>query len=270
MLNIAYLAFILVIYCVGQEVHAVEYEGIVESVNESTLSFVEPGVIAAIKVKVGDRVKKGQILVTQESKTLERELAVAKYQKQMTAKLSLAQAVQKQKKQQLDRLLALQTEGVVKVFEVEQAENELAITTAEIQVIQEQQQLNELAYKQLQAKLEERALRSPIEGVVTRIHKSVAEWVGNNDAPVLTVANMNKLKVVVHIPTTQALSLNQSQAVDVRFPNLKFAAMTAKIATLAPTVDASSDTMAVTVQFDNPDKKLRSGIKCLVYITSIQ
>jgi len=270
MLNIAHLAFILVICCVGRGVHAAEYEGIVESVNESTLSFVEPGVIAAIKVKMGDRVKKGQVLVTQESKALESELAVAKNKKQMTAKLSLAQAVQKQKKQQVDRLLALQTEGIVKIFEVEQAESELAIATAEIQVIQEHQQLYELEYKQLQAKLEERTLRSPIEGIVTRIHKSVAEWVGNNDAPVLTVANMDKLKVVVHIPTAQALSLTPSQTVDVRFPNLKFAAMTARIAVFAPTVDASSDTISVTVRFDNPDKKLRSGVKCLVYITSIQ
>jgi|JFJP01.1.fsa_nt_gi RND family efflux transporter MFP subunit len=269
MLNILYLAFILVIYCSGQQGYAAEYECIVEAVTESTLSFAEPGVIAAIKVKVGDRVKKGQILVAQESKTLESLLAVAKHKKQSTAKLSLAQAVQQQKKQQVDRLLALQTEGIVKPFEVEQAESELVIATAEIQVIQEQQQLNELEYKQLQARLEERSLRSPMDGMVTQVHKSIAEWVGNNDAPVLTLANTDKLKVVVHIPTAQASLLVPSQTVDIRFPNLKFAAMTAKIARLAPTVDANSDTISVTIQFDNPDKKLRSGVKCLVYVTSM-
>jgi RND family efflux transporter MFP subunit len=269
MLNILYLLLILGLYCGGQGVHAAEYEGIVEPVRESALSFVEPGIIAAFKVKVGDRVKKKQVLVTQESKALESRIAVAKAKQQSSAKLKLAQAVQKHKQQQLDRLSALQAEGVVKIFELEQAENELAIATAEIQVVQEQQQLDELEYKQLQIQLEARTLHSPMEGIVTQIHKSVAEWVGNNDAPVLTVANTNKFKVVVHIPTTQALSLVPRRIVDVRFPGSKFPAITAKITTIAPIVDASSDTISVTVQFDNPDSKLRSGSKCLIYITTM-
>lgn len=270
MLNILYFVLILGLYCGGQMARAAEYEGIVEPLHESTLSFIEPGVIAAFKVKVGDHIKKKQILAVQDSKTLESMLAVAKAKKQSTAKLKLAQTVQAQKKQLLDKLLMLQTEGIVKVFEVEQAETELAIATAEIQVLQEQQQLDELEYKQLQTKLEERTLRSPLDGIVTQIHKSVAEWVGNNDAPVMTVANTDKFKVIIHVPTAQALSLAPRQTADVRFPVLKFPAITAKITTIAPTADASSDTISVTVRFDNPDKKLRSGVKCLVYITVVQ
>lgn len=244
-------------------VFATEYEGILEPIKESTLSFVERGVIATIKVKVGERIKKGQVLAVQESRSLDSELAVAKAKKLATAKLHLAQAIHAQKKQQLERLQLLSAEGMVKSFEVEQAKQEVAVAYAEIQWITEQQQLAELEYKHLQTKLEERTLRSPLEGIVTQLHKSVNEWVG--DAPVLTVANMEKFKIILHIPTTQALALTQQQTVDVRFPGLKVAAITAKITAIAPTVDAGSDTISVTVQLDNPDKKLRSGIKCLVY-----
>lgn len=248
-------------------VFATEYEGILEPIKESTLSFVEPGIIDSIKVKVGERVKKGQVLAAQESRRLERELAVAKAKKLATAKLHLAQAVHAQKKQQLERLQLLNSEGVVKTFEVEQAKQDVAVAYAEIQWITEQQQLAELEYKHLQTKLEERTLHSPLEGIVTQLHKSVNEWVG--DAPVLTVTNMDKFKIILHIPTTQAVALTPQQTVDVRFPGLKVAAITAKIATIAPTVDAGSDTISVTVQLDNPDKKLRSGIKCLVYTATV-
>lgn len=247
-------------------VFATEYEGVLEPIRESTLSFTESGVIDTIKVKVGERVKKSQVLAVQGKRSLESELAVMKAKKSATAKLHLAQAVLTQKKQQLERLKLLRAEGLAKTFEVEQAEQEVIVAEAEIKLITEQQQLAELEYKHLQTKLETRILRSPLEGIVTQLHKSANEWVG--DAPVLTVSNMDKFKIVLHVPTAQALALTPQQTVDVRFPGLKFAAITAKITAIAPTADAGSDTISITVQFDNADKKLRSGIKCMVYVAA--
>lgn len=243
---------------------ATEYEGILEPIRESTVSFVEPGVINTIKVKVGERVKKSQVLAVQENRSLKSELVIAKAKKSATAKLHLAKAGLILKKQQLERLKLLRSEGSAKVFEVQQAEQEVIVAEAEIQLITEQQQLAELEYKHLQTKLEARTLRSPLEGIVTQLHKSTHEWVG--DAPVLTVTNMDRFKIILHVPTAQALALTPEQTVDVRFPGLTFSAVTAKIISIAPTVDAGSDTISVMVQFDNTDKKLRSGLKCLVYI----
>ncbi|EIJ43112.1 RND family efflux transporter, MFP subunit [Beggiatoa alba B18LD] len=254
--------------CWGTFAFAVEYEGFTESEQEIEVAAPEMGVLEAIKVKEGDKVKTGQVLVVLDSQILVAALAVAKAKKGASGRLTAARAIEKLRRDRLDRLLPLLAKGNAQQSEVSQTQIELESAVAETQAAREAMQISEMEYKQLETQIARRTLRSPINGVVTEVHKDVAELVGGNDVKVVTLVSTNPLQATINVPTAEALKLKTDQAVNVKFPQLELTPVAGKITYISPITDASTDTVKIIVQMPNPDGKLRIGVKCFVEVNS--
>ncbi|ALG67911.1 efflux RND transporter periplasmic adaptor subunit [Beggiatoa leptomitoformis] len=250
--------------CFSQLVVAAEYEGFTESEHEIDVAAPEIGVLDIVKVKEGDRVKTGQVLAVLDTDVLVAALAVAKAKKGASGRLTAARAIEKLRRDRLDRLLPLLAKGNAQQSEVSQTQIELESAVAETQAAREAMQISEMEYKQLEAQITRRTLRSPINGIVTVVHKEVAELVGGNDFKVITLVSTDPLQATINVPTTDALKLKTAQAVNVKFPQLDIPPAQGKITYISPITDASTDTVKVIVQMANPDGKLRIGVKCLV------
>jgi len=246
-------------------VHADEYEGFTEPNREITVAVPEAGVLEKIKVKEGDRVKKGEILAVLDNRVLEASLAIAKAKKNFYGRLEAAKAVQKLRKGKLDRLLPLLAKGYAQRDEVNEAQLAVESAIAEVKSAQEDLKISELEYKQIQAQIARRTLHSPIDGIITEVQKDVGEFAGGQEYVVI-VANVEPLKINIHVPTIKALSLKENQTVDVRFPDLNNTTHQATITAISPITDASSDTVKITTQLDNNNNELRSGLKCIVTV----
>lgn len=247
--------------------HAAEYEGFTEPKQEIKVAAAELGIIQKIAVKEGDKVKKGQLLAALDTQVLEASLAVAKAKMNAQGRLKSAQAIEKLRKDKLNRLLPLLAQGNAQQYEVTQAQIELEAATAEVGASKDNLSISTLEYKQIQAQIAHRQINSPINGVVIDIVKEVAEIVGGNDFHIMTIAALDQLIVNIHVPTAQALSLKEKQEVTITFPNVNLEPVQAKISTIAPITDASSDTVKVKINLDNSKGKLRSGVKCSVRMT---
>jgi len=245
--------------------YADEYEGFTEPNKEITVAVPEAGVLAKINVKEGDSVKKGNTLATLDNRVLEASLAIAKAKKSFYGRLEAARAVHKLRKGKLDRLLPLLKKGYAQREEVNEAQLAVESAIAEVKSAQEDLKISELEYKQIQAQIVRRTIYSPIDGIVTEVQKDVGEFAGGQEYVVI-VANLDPLKINIHLPTIKALSLKEKQTVEVRFPDLNNATHQAIITAISPITDASSDTVKITTQLDNSKNELRSGLKCIVTV----
>ena len=153
--------------------------GYVEPYRIITLSAAETGVIAEVLVKEGDPAKKGQVLAKLDTATLQAELEIA----QAEAKL---QATRNQ------RLDDLASSSRATPEELEKARTDLTIKDAQV--------------RKIQAMIETRLLRSPVDGIVNEIKRDPGEAVSPTNAHVLTVVQIDKLTANLFLTPAAALA----------------------------------------------------------------
>lgn len=249
---------------------AVEYEGFTEPEQEIALSAPEMGVLKELKVKEGESVKVGQVLASLDNRVYHAQLAINKAKATARGLLQSAQAMQRLRQDMYNRLQNLRSQGAAQPAEVQQALAELEVAKAELQTARDTHEIHKLEVRLTEAQIERRTLRSPINGVVIDILKDPAEIVssgGNEASHIMLIAQVDPLKVVVPIPTHEAVKLRVGQKVKVSFPRFDELTSEGEIVFISPVTDAGSDTVETKIRLDNSAGKLRSGLKCLVTVS---
>ena len=201
---------------------------------EVELSSEVPGVMRDLKVQRGDKVKKGQVLMSLNSAVERAALNTAR------ARLEFAQ-------RKVQRNADLFRKNLISDHEQDEMLTE--------------QRLAEFQAKEAQVRLNQRSTRSPLNGIVVERMKEPGEYV--DETPFLKVVSLNPLHAEVVI---QSEFYGQ---VSPRMPVTLFVdgsavehAGTVKI--IDPVIDAASNTFAVTVELENDEQLLSAGVRCRV------
>lgn len=202
-----------------------EFTANIEPFKQNYITPAVSGVrINRIMVDVGDRVRKGQLLV---------EMDPTNYNQQLV-NLKNAQDT-------YDRTKKVFDVGGVSQQSLDQAENSLKI----------QKEVVDNLKKNIE-------LLSPIDGVVTARNDEEGDLFGNS--PILQVMQTNKLKVTVSISeqyyTTVKIGTPVAVNVDV-YPGETFAG---KVTLIHPAMDAATRTFTVEVTIPNAKERLRPGM----------
>jgi RND family efflux transporter MFP subunit len=199
-----------------------------------TVSAAEAGVLAEILVSEGASVKTNQVLARLDTKVLEQELEIARSE----AKL---QATRKQ------RIEELSSSARSTADELERARTDVAIKEAEV--------------RKIEAMIENRTLRSPVNGVVTEIKRDPSESVSLNQPHVLTVVEIDRLIVNLFLEPTRTKDWKTGSEVNLRLLDENTTAI-GVVEFLSPVIDAASGTIRVKFRIDNAEKKHRAGGRC--------
>jgi RND family efflux transporter MFP subunit len=116
-------------------------------------------------------------------------------------------------------------------------------------------------FARIQAQLEQKRIKSPIDGVVTRVFRDVGEFVSAADPVVVKVVQLDPLLVVFSVPTAETRDLRVGQTVPLRVGS-KRAKLNGVIEFVSPTSDAQSGTARVKVRIPNPEGRFQSGDGC--------
>ncbi len=243
-------------------------EGFTEPVRKLDLIPPEPGIITTLTVHEGDRVKKHQLLGSLDCETQEVALEIAKANKAAHGKLDSAVAERDLRRWRLATLQKLRAEGHANDEEVNRAADEVAVAEANVLTALEQHATDSLEVDRIATMIERRMMRSPFDGIVTRVFREEKEFVGSNNTPVMTIMQLDKLRVIFTIPTALALRLKAGQTVSLTFPNSDQRA-TGKIESISPVTDAESDTVRVKVLIDNKEGKYRCGVRCAINLNKL-
>jgi membrane fusion protein, multidrug efflux system len=196
-------------------------------------AFAETGVIAEISVKEGMRVKEGRVLARLNSETLVQELRIAEEQNRL---------------QQLrfDQIKALHDAGNGSKEELERNKSDLAITSLRVQ--------------RILAQINDRTLRAPFAGIVTKINREVSESVSAAQTEVMTIVQLDSLRVTVNLPVKIAGGLEVGAKTALILDENKTATGTVEF--VSPVIDAASRTVRVTFVIPNAGGEYRSGVRC--------
>ncbi len=243
-------------------------EGFTEPIRKLDLIPPEPGIIASLSVHEGDRVKKDQLLGSLDCDTQQVALEIAKANMAAHGKLDSATAERDLRRWRLAKLQKLRAEGHANEEEVNRAADELAVAEANVLTALEQHATDSLEVVRIASMIERRMMRSPFDGVVTRVFREEKEFVGSNNTPVLTIMQLDKLRVIFTIPTALAVRLKADHKVLLTFPNSNQRAV-GKIESISPVTEAESDTVRVKVLIDNAEGKYRCGVRCAINLNKL-
>jgi membrane fusion protein (multidrug efflux system) len=213
-----------------------ETQGLVLPVEHASVSSpVLQEVIENVVVKEGDEVKKGDVLV---------ELRHSKEQ------LAMDEA------KEMIKQTEFVYQGLQKLFEGKMGSQDQALKAkTEFELAKIRLALAEEQFK-------EKTVRSPLSGIVVKKYKEAGESVDRVEK-LVDIINIDQVYVQFYLDPKYMTAVQVGDAQTVRFPNLAGQQFTGKIDFIAPQIDASSNLFQVKLIVDNPDHKIKAGMRGL-------
>jgi RND family efflux transporter MFP subunit len=226
----------------------------------------ESGLIMSVKVKEGQHVRTGELIAELDTDVLVATLNVARERSVLTGRLDGARAELELRRHRLTKLQELLRQGHATEGELERAQTDLAVAKANLVLAEEERRLAALECKRIETQIERRHVRSPIDGVVTQIHREIGEAVLINDPRLVTLVQLNPLRVKFSLSVQQAGQIAEKQVLGLLLTDLD-QPLEGTVEVISPVLDAKSGTVQVTCVIDNRNNQYRSGMRCVLKLS---
>ncbi|MFQ6059560.1 MAG: efflux RND transporter periplasmic adaptor subunit [Anaerolineae bacterium] len=282
----------------------VEAMGMVRAAREAHLSLKMGGTVQRIFVQVGERVEEGQVLLTLDTSELERkvreaelnlevqklqlaevragpsdaEIEIAKANlRRATVAREAAQAAYDEITDEEDAATspeAVALEQAKTDYERARAEFERAVegaTPEEIELLEKQVALAEVALEEAKARLAEAQIIAPFAGTVTAIEVREGENVGAL-VPLITLSDLTTLEILAQIDEIDVAEVAVGQRVQIRLDAFPGQELTGTIIRVAPaaTTERGSTIYQAVVEFEETDLPLKLGMGANLRITTLE
>lgn len=227
-----------------------------------------PGVVASILADRSDLVKKGAVIAALDSNVEQANLELAIARAGLDTAIELRRQSAKFGYLTQQRNQTLLQKSAISRQEMDQTKTETRI--AELQVVQEQEnkRIAGLESRRARAVLQQRTIRSPVDGVVMDRFKSVGEYV--EDEPLLRVAQLDPLHVEVIVPVEYMGRITPGMQAEVTAVVSGSDTYLATVERVDRVADAASGTYGVRLSLSNPDYKMPAGLRCRLGFLSLE
>jgi multidrug efflux pump subunit AcrA (membrane-fusion protein) len=143
---------------------------------------------------------------------------------------------------------------------------ELALAEASLVEAQDNRRLAELEHRRLQELIEQRRIRSPINGVVTDRLQQVGEiaQTGESARAILKLAQINPLRVDVVLPVGLFGKVRAGTPAKIATESPLAGNYSATVLVVDKVVDSASGTFRARLDLPNPKGDIPAGVKCSV------
>ncbi|KPU45134.1 macrolide export protein MacA [Oxobacter pfennigii] len=217
-----------------------------------------PGKVAAVNVKVGDKVNEKQVLLTLDREDIQKQvdstkaaydLANANYQmnleKYNNAKLTY------------DRMKTLYDSGAISKKDLEQAE--LAASSIQLDLYSAQLSQAEVSYNQAMQNLQNTVIESPIRGIVSAVNVEAGEM-ASTAQPAVTIVDMDIVNVQIGAAENMISSLKLGQEVKIALTAIPGKEYTGHIENISPVADSKTQMYPVIINIDNKEQEILPGM----------
>lgn len=246
-------------------VSAAEIEGFTEPFRDLDVASTDVGIVSLINVKEGDRVQKDQILGTLDQTLLNATLEIADRSRNAKGRVNSAQADIRLRTERGEKLKMLLERKHATQEEFDRSLVEKEVSEAQLLAVQEELLIRGLEYDRIQVQLEQRNVRSPINGVVIKVHRDIGEFVSSNDPVIATVVQLDPLIAIYSVPSVLSHELKANAEVSMFVGEARLPAK-GTVDYIAPVIDAQSGTILIKVRVPNSNNVYRSGEKCLLVV----
>jgi RND family efflux transporter MFP subunit len=242
---------------------ASEYDCVIEPEQVVKLASPVVGVIARLDVDRGHIVRKGQILGKLEDGVEVATLALARARATNESSIKSAEARLQFLRLKHGRIDALHTKSVSTLAALQEAEAETNIAEQQLREATLNKEIAQLEVLHVEEIVNQRTLRSPINGVVVERLLVPGEY-RNEQSPILTLAQIDQLRVEVFVPTARYGDIRVGSRAEVRPEAPIGGAHAATVTVVDRVLDAASGTFGVRLVLPNPELAMPAGIRCKI------
>ena len=260
------------------------------------------GRVAEVRVKDGDRVKAGDLLLRLEASEIEaqvaqaeagHEVALANLEKtragarveqleQCRAGLQMAEAGYDEAERSFNNARALYEEGIVPKQQLDQAETQYIIADAQLKQAAEELKMAEsgataedlkiieaqvsqaaAALQLARTQLADARIVAPISGTVSGVVLNPGEMAGPG-TPVVTINKLDTMEVQVNLTEKDVNRVSTGQEVDVLVPSVSKEPLPGKIHSISPVADPRTKTYKLKATLPNEDGRLKAGMTATI------
>jgi macrolide-specific efflux system membrane fusion protein len=244
-------------------------------IEEAEVPAQESGVVTAVKVREGQRVKAGELLtqIDDQVPRLAADAAKAQYeiaranatndvQIRFTKKsLEVSEAELRRSTESIERFPKSVSQSQLDVEELTVQKNRLESEQAEqeqqIAILEMNAKENELTAAR--AEVTRRRITAPFDGVIVQVYVRKGEWVKPGQQA-LRIVNVDRLKAEGFVPADLASANLAGKSVKLTVEsNGKSVSFPGKIVFVSPEVDPITHQVRVWAEIDNREGKLRPG-----------
>ena len=266
----------------GDIVRTISLPASVEADQQATLYSKVSGYLESIAVDIGDRVSQGQLLakidvpeISDQLREGEAELAAAQADRSM-AEAELASAGAKSRLQALtyERLEAVRTAepDVVSRQDVDEAKAQSDMAAANVketesQILQIDSRIQQLdaAKQRLETLLGFAEIRAPFDGIVTDRFVdpgALLQAATSSDSvqKIVTVANVDKVRLAIDVPESEAPNVRASSAATVTVDAMPGKQFQGSVSRFSRSLNPATRTMRAEIDLPNADGLLLPGM----------
>ncbi len=221
------------------------------------------GILQEVLVDRGGYVRKGDVLARLDSAVEEATVALDKARAASEAAIASRSARVAFLTRRRDRFSQLQSRGAVPDAELDEAAADLAIAKADLAEARDQRRIASLEYERSVASLNQRSVRSPIDGVVVERKLAAGEY-AYDQAPIMTLAEVDPLNVEVYLPIAFFPKIRAGLIATVRPSDPVGGEYRAAVEIVDTVFDARSGTFGVRLKLPNPEHRIPAGLRCEV------
>ena len=242
---------------------AAQYDCLIEPKQELKLAAQVPGEVAEVTVDRGDRVRKGQVLARLESDVEEANAQIAAVHAANDTAITSGKARVAFLQRKMSRNEQLRPNNIVSFATADEAAADEKVAEAQLHEAELNVAQARLEARRATALLRQREVVSPVDGVVTERALGPGEF-HNDQAHILTVAEMNPLRIETFLPIAIYGQIKVGDTATVTPEQPVGGQYKAKVVVVDQVMDAASRTIGVRLELPNPDLTLPAGVHCQV------
>jgi len=222
--------------------------------------------IDSILVERGDEVKKGQLLVQLDSGAERAALDSARYRAVMEGQVRSAESRLVAARDKYQRREQLVKEKFIAAQDRDDSLAEMQVAEANLLEAKDNRRLASIEQQRISELLEQRRIRSPINGVVTERlqHSGEIAQTGETARAILRLAQTHPLRVEVILPVAMYGKVKQGARATVDAEPPLTGRYPANVSIVDKVVDSASGTFGVRLDLPNPKGEIPAGVKCRV------
>jgi RND family efflux transporter MFP subunit len=240
---------------------AEDYPCLIEPRQTLKLTTPVQGVVGAVLVDRGDRVRKGQLVARLDTAVEEANVLIARLRATNDAEILGVQSKLEFLRRKLARKDRLQNNTFGSQQELEEAQSDVKVAEAQLRGFTMEFNQAKLEATRAEGLLRQRQILSPVNGVVTERALGEGEYV-NDQAHVLTIAEIDPLRVETFLPISVYRQVKVGDIAEVMPESPVGGSYKAKVMVVDQVFNAASRTIGVRLELANPDLQLPAGVHC--------
>lgn len=218
------------------------------------------GVLKSVLVERGDTVKKGQILARLSANVERQTVDLASLRVKDFTEIESANAAREHAYREKDRAEQLFEQNLISKQALDKAATEASLAEHRLKQAREGHNQSKQELNLANAKLSQRYIKSPIDGIVSERYMSAGQRVQNE--ALVKIVKVSPLRVDVIIPAEhfKQFKLGEKYMITPELPGFEPTAATVTI--IDRVIDAASNTFRITLNLPNHDSSIPAGARC--------